>query len=286
MAKGLGKGINALFANMDVDKEDSVQEVKIKELRPNPYQPRKVFEPEALNELKESIIQHGILQPLIVRKSIKGYEIIVGERRFRAAKAAKLTTVPVVVRNLSDQQMMELAVLENLQREDLTPIEEANAYQFLLEKLEMTQEELAKRLGKSRPYIANHLRILSLPAAIKDLMSNGKLSMGHGRTLLGLENKEKMQELADKTIAEGLSVRQLEKLVQSINQNVSRETKKEKPEKDIFIREHETVLREKFGTTVTIKQLKKKGKIEIEFLSNDDLERILEILDAHSPLES
>ncbi|APB37774.1 ParB/RepB/Spo0J family partition protein [Heyndrickxia faecalis] len=280
MAKGLGKGINALFANMDVDKEDAVQEVNIKELRPNPYQPRKNFEPEALNELKESILQHGILQPLIVRKSIKGYEIIVGERRYRAAIEAKLTTVPVVVRDLNDRQMMEFAVLENLQREDLTPIEEANAYQFLLEKLNVTQDELAKRLGKSRPYIANHLRILSLPVSIQEAMSKGKLSMGHGRTLLGLEKKEKMEEIAEKVIAEGLSVRQLEKLVQQLNRNVSRETKKDKQEKDIFIQEHETVLREKFGTTVHIKRTKKKGKIEIEFMSNEDLERILQLLDA------
>ncbi|KHD84997.1 ParB/RepB/Spo0J family partition protein [Heyndrickxia ginsengihumi] len=279
MAKGLGKGINALFANIDVDKEDAVREIKIKEIRPNPYQPRKVFEEEALHELKESILQHGILQPLILRKTIKGYEIVVGERRFRAAKEAKLMTVPAVVRDLTDQQMMELSVLENLQREDLNPIEEANAYQFLLEKLNVTQEELAKRLGKSRPYIANHLRILSLPPYVKDLMTAGKLSMGHGRTLLGLNDKDKMKALVEKTISENLSVRQLEKLVQELNKHVPRETKKEKKEKDIFIKEQENVLREKFGTTVLIKQSKKKSKIEIEFFSNEDLLRILEILD-------
>lgn len=279
MAKGLGKGINALFANVNVENDDAVQEVKLKELRPNPYQPRKIFQPEAIEELKESILQHGILQPIIVRKSIKGYEIVVGERRYRAAKEAKLDKVPVVVRELDEQQMMELAVLENLQREDLTPIEEANAYQTLMERLNLTQEQLAKRLGKSRPHIANHLRLLVLPKKIQDLISNGEISMGHGRALLGLKKKDKLQAVVEEVIKSGLNVRQLEKLVQQLNENVSRETKKPKVEKNIFLKEQESVLRERFGTTVTIKQSKKKGKIEIEFFSQEDLQRILELLD-------
>ena len=163
MAKGLGKGINALFTGLDVSKEDTVQEISVKELRPNPYQPRKVFTEQGIEELKQSIMQHGILQPIIVKKSIKGYEIVVGERRYRAAVEAGLKKVPAVVRDFTNQQMMELAVLENLQREDLTPIEEGIAYQSLLDKLDLTQEELAKRLGKSRPHITNHIRLLSLP---------------------------------------------------------------------------------------------------------------------------
>lgn len=264
MAKGLGKGINALFANVDVSNDETVKEVKLKELRPNPYQPRKVFQSEAIEELKVSIIEHGILQPIIVRKSIKGYEIVAGERRFRAAKEAKLDMVPVVVRELTEQQMMEFAVLENLQREDLTPIEEANAYQMLIEKLHLTQEELSKRLGKSRPHIANHLRLLALPEKVQDLITAGKLSMGHGRTLLGLKNKDKYQAVVEKIIKDGLNVRQLEKLVQQLNEDVPRETKKVKEEKNVFIRETESVLREKLGTTVLIKRTKKKGKIEIE----------------------
>ena len=279
MAKGLGKGINALFANVDAGQEETVQEIKIKELRPNPYQPRKIFEPGAIEELKESILQHGILQPIIVRKSIKGYEIVVGERRYRAAKEAKLEKVPVVVRDFSEQQMMELAILENLQREDLTPIEEAAAYQTLMDKLKLTQEELAKRLGKSRPHIANHIRLLSLPASIQELISDGKISMGHGRALLGLRKKDKMKSVVERVMGEGLNVRQLEKLIHHLNENVSRETKPEKKNKDIFLQEQESALREKFGTTVTIKQSKKKGRIEIEFFSKDDLERILELLD-------
>jgi ParB family transcriptional regulator, chromosome partitioning protein len=276
MAKGLGKGINALFNNVDA-KEEAVQEISLKELRPNPYQPRKVFEPEAIEELKESIKEHGILQPIIARKSIKGYEIVVGERRYRAAKAAKLDKVPVVVRELTDKQMMELAVLENLQREDLSPIEEGNAYQLLMEKLDLTQEQLAKRLGKSRPHIANHIRLLSLPTQIQQLIIDDKITMGHGRALLGLRKKEKLQIVVEKIIKESLNVRQLEKLIHDLNENVSRETKK--PEKkDVFLKEQETFLRERFGTNVSIKQSKKKGKIEFEFFSQEDLNRILELL--------
>jgi ParB family chromosome partitioning protein len=279
VAKGLGKGINALFANLEVNEGESIQEVSIKELRPNPYQPRKTFRPESIEELKQSIVQHGILQPLIVRKSIKGYEIVVGERRYRAAKEANLTTVPVVVRDLTEQQMMEFALLENLQREDLTPIEEAMAYRTLMEQLKLTQEELANRVGKSRPHIANHLRLLSLPKDIQQLITDGILSMGHGRALLGLKKKEKMKAIVDKVIREQLNVRQLERLIQEVNQNVSRETiKPKKIEKSIFVKQSESLLREKFGTNVTIKQNRKKGKIEIEFFSNEDLERILHLL--------
>lgn len=279
MAKGLGKGLNAFFTNMEVDKEESIQELNLDDLRPNPYQPRKNFQKEAIDELKTSILEHGILQPLIVRKSIKGYEIVVGERRFRAAKEANLETVPAVVRELSEQQMMELAVLENLQREDLSPIEEGFAYQTLMEKLSLTQEEVAKRLGKSRPHVANYIRLLSLPPAIQEFISNGKISMGHGRALLGLREKAKIPLVVEKVIKEELNVRQLENLIQQLNENVSRETKKAEKNKDIFIKEQELSLRERFGTTVNIKQSKNKGKIEIEFFSKEDLERILELLD-------
>ncbi|MGI8387672.1 ParB/RepB/Spo0J family partition protein [Robertmurraya sp. P23] len=279
MAKGLGKGLNAFFANIDEpNKQESITDLSLKEIRPNPYQPRKIFTQEAIEELKQSIIEHGILQPIIVRKSIKGYDIVVGERRFRAAKEAGLDKVPVVIRELTEQQMMELAVLENLQREDLTPIEEAAAYQLLMEKLSLTQEQLAKRLGKSRPHIANLVRLLTLPPKIQQLISDGKISMGHGRALLGLRKKEKLPLIAEKTMKEGLNVRQLEQLIQQLNENVPRETKKPKPEKNVFIKERESSLRERFGTTVNIKESKNKGKIEIEFFSKDDLERILELL--------
>lgn len=282
MAKGLGKGLDSLFSNVKLEEEEIVQEVNIKELRPNPYQPRKIFSDEAIEELKQSILEHGILQPLIVRKSIKGYEIVVGERRYRAAKMAGLDIVPVVVRDLNDQQMMELAVLENLQREDLTPIEEGAAYQMLMDQLHITQEQLAKRLGKSRPHIANHVRLLSLPKEIQQLIIDGKLSMGHGRALLGLKKKDKIKPVVDKVIKEQLNVRQLEQLVNNLNKNVPRETNKQKEKKDIFLIEQETYLRERFGTTVNIKQSKNKGKIEIQFFSKDDLNRILEMLNSDS----
>lgn len=281
LGKGLGKGLDAFFPkDFPKDEEEKIQEIKISECRPNPYQPRKVFDQESIDELKQSIIEHGILQPIIVRKTIKGYEIVVGERRYRAAKEAKLGKIPVIVRELSEQQMMEMAVLENLQREDLTPIEEATAYQQLMEKLKITQEELAKRLGKSRPHIANHVRLLSLPVKIQEYISNGTISMGHGRALLGLRKKESIPKIVEKIINEGLNVRQLEQLIQQLNEHVPRETKKPEKEKDIFIKEQESSLRDRFGTTVHIKQNKNKGKIEIEFFSKEDLERILDLLES------
>ncbi|KEK25650.1 ParB/RepB/Spo0J family partition protein [Bacillus gaemokensis] len=279
MAKGLGRGINAFFPDLDVKEEETIQEITVTELRPNPYQPRKNFQEEAIQELAASIKEHGILQPLIVRKSIKGYEIVAGERRYRAAKEARLETVPAVVRSLNEQQMMEFALLENLQREDLNPMEEAVAYQLLMDELSVTQEQLAKRLGKSRPYIANYIRLLTLPSFVQEMIASGKLSMAHGRTLLTIKDEEQLKSLLKRIEKEGLNVRQLEQIVQQINQRVSRETKKIPKERNIFFEERETLLREKFGTGVKIKETKKeKGKIEIEFFNKEDLNRILELL--------
>ncbi|WP_172370274.1 ParB/RepB/Spo0J family partition protein [Sporosarcina jiandibaonis] len=283
MARGLGKGINALFPGESLskaekaEKAEKVEKVHVKSIKPNPYQPRKVFDEVAIKELSDSIKEHGILQPIIVRKTGMTYEIVVGERRFRAAKLAGLEEIPAVVRELTDEETMELAILENLQREDLTPIEEAEAYHNLMENLKLTQEQLAFRLGKSRSHIANHVRLLSLPKKIRDTITEGKLSMGHGRTLLGLRTNEQMKAIADRVIKEGLNVRQLERLVQKINENVPRETKRKETE-DLFLMERESTLRDYFGTNVVIKKNKNKGKIEIEFFSEDDLERILELL--------
>ncbi|MCH4825579.1 ParB/RepB/Spo0J family partition protein [Planococcus halocryophilus] len=276
MAKGLGKGINALFPGETISDIDKVNQINVGEIQANPYQPRKIFDQAALDELAESIKEHGILQPIVVRKAGEKYEIVVGERRFRAAKLVKLKKVPAIIKDLSDQQMMELAILENLQREDLTPIEEAEAYQKLMEALSLTQEQLAFRLGKSRPHIANHIRLLSLPENVRKLISDKELSMGHGRTLLGLRSKKLIPETAEKVVKENLNVRQLENLVQRLNENVPRETIEKK--KDIFIEEKQSELRDRFGTKVQIKKNKNKGKIEIEFFSEDDLERILELL--------
>ncbi|EAD1665689.1 ParB/RepB/Spo0J family partition protein [Listeria monocytogenes] len=277
MAKGLGKGINALFNNVDTN-EETVQNIAIKDIKPNPYQPRKIFDTKAINELRDSIKIHGVLQPIILRNTDKGYEIVVGERRFRAAKEAKLKEIPAVVRDLTEEEMMELSVIENLQREDLSPLEEAKSYQFLMKKLGLTQAKLAERVGKSRPYIANFVRLLTLPEEVQVMLRDGSLSAGHGRVLLGLKLKKNIIPTAKKAVAQGLTVRQLEDVVNNLNENVSRETIK--PARvPIFIRESESQLRDKFGTAVSIKRRDKKGKIEIEFLSDDDLDRILEILD-------
>ncbi|MEK4405614.1 ParB/RepB/Spo0J family partition protein [Sporosarcina sp. FSL K6-6792] len=277
MAKGLGKGLNALFPGESLAKVESVEHIHVKSIKANPYQPRKVFDENAIQELSASIKEHGILQPIILRKMGTAYEIVVGERRFRAAQMAGLTEVPAVVRILTDEETMEFAILENLQREDLTPIEEAEAYQSLMENLGLTQEQLAFRLGKSRPHIANHVRLLSLPEKVRNYITVGKISMGHGRTLLGLRKKEQIALVAERLLREGLNVRQLEKLVQKMNEDVPRETKPEK-HKDLFLAERESNLRDYFGTNVSIKKTKNKGKIEIEFFSEDDLERILELL--------
>jgi ParB family chromosome partitioning protein len=277
MAKGLGKGIGEFFQDIN-QQEEIVQEIDLKELRPNPYQPRKVFDETAMLELTQSVIEHGILQPIIARKSIKGFQIVAGERRYRAAKNAGLNTVPVIVRDLTEEQMMELAVLENLQRDDLNPLEEAEAYQTLIEQLHLTQEQLAKKLGKSRPHIANYLRILTLPNSVQKMVEEGTLSMGHGRALLGLKRKGLIEGTALKVIEKNLSVREVETLVNDLNENVSRETSKKNPTKNIFFSEYEDLLQEKFGTSVKIKSAKDKGKIEIQFFNKEDLERILSII--------
>lgn len=276
MAKGLGKGINALFPGESLASVETVENIHVKSIKPNPYQPRKIFDDEAIQELSASIKEHGILQPIIVRKKGTTYEIVAGERRFRAAKLAGLEELPAIVRNLTDEETMELAILENLQREDLTPIEEAEAYSQLIGNLKLTQEQLAFRLGKSRSHIANHIRLLALPEKVRGMLTEGTLSMGHGRTLLGLNKKTQILSVAERTLKEGLNVRQLERLVQNLNEDVPRETKKE--QKDLFLQERESHLRDYFGTSVKIKKTKNKGKIEIEFFSEEDLERILELL--------
>ncbi|CAD5897520.1 MULTISPECIES: ParB/RepB/Spo0J family partition protein [Carnobacterium] len=285
-SKGLGRGIDALFGDyseldeIDVTNE-MVKEIPLEEIRPNPYQPRKTFDEEALNELADSIRQSGVFQPIIVREStIKGYEIIAGERRFRASKLAGKATVPAIIRAFDEERMMEVAVLENLQREDLTSLEEAEAYDMLMKKLKLTQEEVAKRLGKSRPYIANYLRLLGLPESVKKMLQSDEISMGQARTLLGLKDKRMIIKIANKVVRDNLTVRQLEQLVNQLNQPKEVEQKSNKTEKKpYYIRESEDRLMDKFGTAVQISDKGNKGKIEIEYLSTDDLTRILDILE-------
>lgn len=277
--KGLGRGLEALFEESpQVQEAEEVEEISLDEIRPNPYQPRKTFDDKSLKELSESIKENGVFQPIIIRKSINGYEIIAGERRYRASKLAGKTTIPAITRQFDEAQMMEVAVLENLQREDLTPLEEAQAYEMLQKNLGLTQEEVSKRLGKSRPYIANYLRLLTLPQKTKRLLQHGDLSMGQARTLLGLKNKEGIDKLAKKVVKEGMTVRKLEALVNRMNEK-SKVAKHKTVKKSAFIRASESELANKFGTTVNITEGKKgKGHLAIDFGSVDELNRILDLL--------
>ncbi|VDG20310.1 ParB/RepB/Spo0J family partition protein [Lactiplantibacillus mudanjiangensis] len=283
--KALGRGIDALFADVDEPvSEAAVVDLALTDIRANPYQPRQKFDQTALKELASSIEKSGVFQPIIVRQpdaEIKKYEIIAGERRFRASKLAKQTTIPAIVREVTEAEMMEVAVLENLQREDLTPLEEAEAYDSLMKKLKLTQAEVSKRLGKSRPYIANYLRLLGLPAAVKQLIQKGQLSMGQARTLLSLKDKTKLAPLAKKAVKDNLTVRQLEQIVARYNGDAQKPAKKVTVKKSPYIRASEEQLQERFGTAVSIQakaNQKDQGKIEIPYLSNEDLTRILEIL--------
>lgn len=281
--KSLGKGINALFpdaVNLEEEIEKSgerVTAIPIDELRPNPYQPRREFNQQALEELSKSIEKNGVLQPIIVRKSkVKGYEIVAGERRFRASKLAKLETIPGIIRDFDEKIMMQVAILENLQREDLTALEEADAYHMMMEKLSLTQEKVAEELGKSRSYIANHLRLRTLPSQTKSLLQDGELSMGQARTLLALKDKSLINQYATKAAKDNLTVRELEVLVNEVNESkVPKKAKEAKQEKSVFIRDIETRLTSQFDTKVVITGKESKGKIQIEYESLEDLNNIL-----------
>ncbi len=277
--RGLGRGLEALFDETpQVQETEEITEISLDEIRQNPYQPRKTFDNKSLKELSESIKENGVFQPIIIRKSVNGYEIIAGERRFRASKLAKKKTIPAIIRDFDEAQMMEVAVLENLQREDLTPLEEAQAYEMLQKNLGLTQAEVSKRLGKSRPYIANYLRLLTLPQKTKRLLQRGELSMGQARTLLGLKDKDSIDDLARKVVKNGITVRQLESLVAKLNEK-EKKPKKKAIKKSAFIRASESQLTDKFGTSVNITEGKKgNGHLAIDFASTDELNRILDLL--------
>ncbi|MCO6543619.1 MAG: ParB/RepB/Spo0J family partition protein [Lactobacillus sp.] len=275
---GLGRGIDAIFSDFEADEinSENVVEINLNEIRPNPYQPRKEFDEASLDELAQSIRENGVFQPIVVRKSVNGYQIVVGERRFRASKIAQRKTIPAIVRDLDESQMMEIGVLENLQREDLNPIEEAQAYQTLIEKLHLTQEQISEKLGKSRPYIANYLRLLTLPPKTKQLLTDSKLTMAQARTLLTFKDPNKIDQVAQMVVDQGLTVRQLEKMVAQPQPKTS---KKNTNKKSPFIKETEEQLINKFGTSVRVVDTKGgKGKIQIDFSSTKDLNRILELL--------
>ncbi|TDL94333.1 ParB/RepB/Spo0J family partition protein [Macrococcus brunensis] len=275
LGKGLGRGLDALF--QDNKGDEVVEQLKLDDIRPNPYQPRHEFDEMALAELAESIKLHGILQPIIVKKSVKGYDIVAGERRYRASKLAGKTDIPAIVKSMTDKQMMEFAIIENLQRENLNALEEAKSYQLLMDHLSLTQVEAADRLGKSRPYIANMLRLLNLPEEIKQLINDKKLSGAHGRTLLGLKNEADMMTIAKQVIKESWSVRQLEQYVKSLTS--SPEQPKKVPAKPKFLVKHEQSLKQHLGTNVEISKSRKKGKIAIEFTSEEEFNRLISLLE-------
>ncbi len=282
--KALGKGLEQLFSNSVIDFNSFEEEVtkeatengnvitiSLDKIVSNPYQPRKVFDEDALNELASSIKEYGVVQPIIVKKTISGYELVAGERRTKAARIAGLKEIPAIIKDFNDQEMMEIALIENIQREDLNPIEEAESFNNIIKLRGYTQEEFANRFGKSRSYVTNILGLLTLPSEVKKMVSNKELSMGHARALSKIDDEEKVIKIANKVAKEGLSVRQTEELLKN----------PELPRKNKIIREidyhyslYEGVLREKIGTKVKVS----KNKVEIPFDSLKDLERILEIL--------
>lgn len=262
---------------LKMNNDDSVQFIALELIRPNPYQPRKTFEEERLNDLASSIQQHGILQPIVLRQTVQGYYIVVGERRFRASKLAGLTEVPAIIKELSDEDMMELAIIENLQREDLNAIEEAESYKKMMTDLNITQQEVARRLGKSRPYIANILRLLQLPKNVAQMVQQGALSSAHGRTLLTLKDASKIKKTAKQAAQESWSVRYLEEYVnglvsKDISRKVDKETKGSKPK---MIQQQERFLKKQYGAKVDISTSKNVGKITFEFKSEAEFKRLI-----------
>lgn len=278
----LGKGLGAIFGddldavideisnNEKINKGDSIQ-IKVDEIRPNPYQPRKKFNEEGLNELADSIKEHGVFNPILVRKSLKGYELIAGERRLRASKLAKKTEIPAIILNFDDKGMMEISLLENIQREDLSPLDEAKAYEQLIKKLNYTQEMLGKRVSKSRAYITNTLRLLKLPTKVQDLLNKGKLTYGHARALLAIEDEDLMIELANRCVKENLTVRDIERLSRQEKPSKTPTKKKSNP----FLNNVRRTLEGKLNTQVEVSD----KKIVIHYKNTDELNDILEILD-------
>ena len=288
---GLGRGLDALFADVPVkapketeviknredgDEKDTVRYVKIYDIMPNANQPRKTFNEEKIEELAASIREHGIIQPIVVRKKSRGYEIVAGERRWRAAIKAELSQVPCLIRNLDDEQNMLIAIIENMQREDLNPIEEAEGLRQMTETFGMTQEQVSRSVGKSRPYITNSMRLLKLPEYIRESIADGRISAGHGRTLIAASDEDMRRSIWEKMIKEGLSVREAEKLAAGSPGAKKRKPASKRKNPDVVRVEED--LKDIFGTKVSINAAGKKGKIEIEYYSGDELNRLIELL--------
>lgn len=278
---GLGRGLDALFADNSIEEisPSSTVKLKINEIEPNRDQPRKTFDQKALSELADSILEHGIIQPLLVRPVQDGYQLVAGERRWRAARLAGLTEVPVVVKELTDSETMEIALIENLQREDLNPIEEAEGLQLLIDTYGLTQDECAKRVGKSRPAITNSLRLLNLPEKLSELVKDGMISAGHARALLPLGDEDKMLEVANEIIRRDLSVREVERMVKLLGK-VDTTTEKRTKKRDVYFDEVELALSDIMGRKVKVFVGKgSKGTLEIEFFGKDDLAKIAKALE-------
>ena len=288
--RGLGKGLEALFGDVQIKpnkvaeeqiKEykvagDSVLFIDINDIKPNSSQPRQFFNEEKIDELAVSITAHGVIQPIVLKEADGGYEIIAGERRWRAARKAGLKRVPAILKELTKEQLMIISLIENIQREDLNPIEEAEAFQRMYKEFGLKQEDISRNVGKSRPYITNSLRLLKLPEEIQKMVLEGRLTNGHARALITIENVEKQILLAEKIATEELSVRETERLVQETSQKSKRVLKKA-TEKHADILNIEEELKEILGTKVTLNHKGKSGKLEIDYFSRDELERLIEI---------
>ncbi len=285
--RGLGRGLDALFApqnsGKDVESNEPISEIIIQEIVPNQHQPRRDFDEEALAELAQSIRQHGVIQPVVVRKTLDGYELVAGERRWRASQLVGLKKLPAVVREFTDAEMMEIALVENLQRQNLNVIEEAIAFRRLIEEFGLTQEEVSQKIGRSRSMIANIVRLLNLQPEVQEFVSRGTLTMGQARPLLSLESPELQIAVANQIIEEDLSAREVEELVRRAAAKRPLKKTESNPEEidetsQFFMNEFEDRLKVLLGTQVRIKPGKHKSKIEIEYYSNEDLERIMEML--------
>lgn len=293
MKKGLGRGLDSLFGSFDDENEEKVvekevvkvekvvvnepKEIEIGLIDRNPEQPRTIFDEDALQELASSIKVHGVIQPIIVKENQGRYVIIAGERRWRASRLAGLKTIPCVIKNYSEQEISEIAIIENLQREDLNPIESAKAIKNLIQQYSLTQDEVADKIGKSRPAVANTLRLLSLPEQIITLVEQNKLSAGHARTLLGIDNPAKQKEIAVAIIEKGLTVRDVENIIKNLN-NPQKEAPAKPKEKSLEIKDFENKIKRILSTSVSVKGNDNKGKIVIDYYSLDDLNRIYELL--------
>ncbi|MCI8403885.1 MAG: ParB/RepB/Spo0J family partition protein [Clostridia bacterium] len=284
--KGLGKGLGSLFSETDIKevisepssiKEGDITNIKMSLIEPNKKQPRRHFDDEKITALSVSIKEHGLIQPIIITPSENNmYKIVAGERRWRAAKKAKLKEIPAVIRSYNDEQVAEIALIENLQRENLNPIEEAIGYNLLMEDFNLTQELISQRVGKSRSAVANSLRLLSLNDNIQKMLINGNLTSGHARAILSLDNEELREALAKRIIDDNLNVRQAEALARQLQKKVPEKNSKKKTAYDIEIENLQNKISSAMGTKVKINHTPKKGKIEIEYYGNNDLERILE----------